>query len=204
LQWQPGTILRTGEGVLIDDPLVAPDTWVNSLGASHDFLKGGLKTKNFFKYDLYRQRLDRDERTLLSLRKQDYFFGLINKASYLFKLGILRIEPRWKSEYRRQTLDLFSREKREELAQIGGLIVRAPLLEHTVFQSGIELTFFNDLRRDSNDFNGIAWAAQFTNNSAYQGYALTMQGGVKIDRRDFKAQESEMVTQSFLTIYAGL
>ncbi|MSR81859.1 MAG: hypothetical protein EXS58_02910 [Candidatus Latescibacteria bacterium] len=204
LQWQPGTLLRTGEGVLIEDPLVAPDTWVHSLGASHDFLKGGLKTKNFFKYDLYRQRLDRDERTLLSLHKQDYFFGLINKASYLFKLGILRIEPRWKSEYRRQTLDLFSREKREELAQIGGLIVRAPVLEHTVFQSGIELTFFNDLERDSNDFNGIAWAAQFTNNSAYQGYALTMQGGVKIDRRDFKAQESEMVTQSFLTIYAGL
>jgi hypothetical protein len=68
----------------------------------------------------------------------------------------------------------------------------------------VELTFFNDLKRDSNDFNGIAWAAQFTNNSAYQGYALTMQGGVKIDRKDFKAQESEMVTQSFLTIYAGL
>ena len=204
LQWLPGAILRTGEGTLIEDPLIAPDTWINSLWAGHDFQQGGFKTKNFFKYEFYRQRLDKEERTLLSLRKVDYFFGLINKVSYLFDLGVLRIEPRWKSEYRKQTFGLFSREKREELAEIGGFILSVPVLSHTVLQSGLELTFSNDFERDSNDFTGIAWAAQFTNISAYQGYNLTMQGGVKIDRRNFKAQKSETITQSFLTFYAGL
>ena len=90
------------------------------------------------------------------------------------------------------------------MAEIGGFILSVPLLAHTRFQSGLELTFSNDFVRDSNDFNGIAWAAQFTNVSAYQGYQLTMQGGVKIDRKNFKTQASETITQSFLTFYAGL
>jgi hypothetical protein len=204
LQWLPGALLRTGEGTLVEDPLLAPDTWVNSLWVGHDYQRQGLRTKNFVKYEFYRQRLSKARRVLLSLRQQDYFFGLINKASYRFRAGVLWIEPRWKSEYRRQTFDLFSRDQREELAEIGSFIVSVPLLGHTVFESGLELTFFNDFRRDSNDFQGTAWAAQFTNASAYQGYELTMQAGVKIDRRDFKKQESETITQSYLTIYAGL
>jgi len=204
LQWLPGAILRTGEGTRVDDPLLAQDTWINSLWMGHDYQRGGLKTKNFLKYEFYRQRLDKEARTLLSLRRQDYFFGVINKASYRFNLGMLWIEPRWKSEFRRQTFDLFSSEKREELAEIGGFLLGLPLLEHTSLQSGFELTLFNDFKRDSNDFTGIAWGAQFTNTSAFQGYQLTMQGGVKIDRRDFKEQESETLTQSFLTIYAGM
>ena len=204
LQWLPGALLRTGEGTLIEDPLIAPDTWINSLWAGHDYQRGGFRSKNFVKYEFFRQRLGKEQRTLLSLRKQDYFFGLINKAGYRFDLGALQIEPRWKSEYRKQTFDLFSREEREELAQIGGFIMSIPVLGHTRFQTGLELTFSNDFVRDSNDFSGIAWAAQFTNVSAYQGYTLTMQGGLKIDRKDFKAQESETITQSFLTFYAGL
>ena len=204
LQWLPGALLRTGEGTLIEDPLIAPDTWVNSLWVGHDYQQRGFKAKNFFKYEFYRQRIDKEQRTLLSLRKQDYFIGLINKFSYRFDLGALQIEPRWKSEYRKQTFDLFSHEEREELAEIGGFILSVPLLGHTRFQSGLELTFSNDFLRDSNDFNGIAWAAQFTNVSAYQGYQLTMQGGVKIDRKNYKTQESETITQTFLTFYAGL
>ena len=146
----------------------------------------------------------RQERTLRSLRKSDYFFGLINKASYRVDVGRVRVEPRWKSEFRRQTIDLLSTDKREELTEIVGIIVGVPLLQHTSVLSGVEFTFFNDFKRDSNDFNGIAWALQFTNVSAFQGYKLTMQGGVKIDRRDFRGRDSDTVSQSFLTIYAGL
>ena len=132
-------------------------------------VKGGLKTKNFFKYQVLRQRLDKEERTLRSLRKTDYFFGLINKASYRIDVGRVNVEPRWKSEYRRQTLDLLSTDKREELTEIIGLLVGVPLLQHTSLLTGLEYTFFNDYKRDSNDFNGIAWALQFTNVSAFQG-----------------------------------
>jgi len=138
------------------------------------------------------------------LRKLDYFFGAINKASYRLDLGYAWVEPRWKSEYRKQSLDLTSREKREEVAEIGGFLLGFPLLTHTLFETGLEFTFFNDLKRDSNDFDSVAWAAQLTGVSAYQGYQLTMQMGLQIDRRDFKGSPTQTITQSFLTIYAGL
>jgi hypothetical protein len=204
LQWLPNTVLRTGEPTRLRDPLIAPDTWINTLWGGHDFASGGLRTKNFVKYEVFRQRLDKEERTLRSLSKSDYFFGFINKASYRLALGRLQVEPRWKSEFRRQTLDLLSTDKREELTEIVGLLLGVSLLQHTSLLSGVEFTFFNDFKRDSNDFNGIALALQFTNVSAFQGYQLTMQGGVKIDRKDFKGQDSDTLSQSFLTIYAGI
>ena len=40
--------------------------------------------------------------------------------------------------------------------------------------------------------------------SAYQGYAITTQVGVKIDRRNPKGGDSVTVTQTFITAYAGL
>ena len=204
LQWLPNTILRTGEPTRLQDPIIAPDTWINTLWIGHDYSRGALQAKNLVKYKIYHQRLNKEERTLLSRRKRDYFFGLINKASYRIDLGRLRIEPRWKSEFRKQTLDLLSTDNREELTEIGGVLVSVPFLLHTTLMTGIEYTSFNDFKRDSNDFNGIATAFQVTNESSYLGYNLIMQGGVKINRRDFKGQDSDTLTQSFLTMYAGL
>jgi hypothetical protein len=70
--------------------------------------------------------------------------------------------------------------------------------------TGIEYMIFNDFKRDSNDFNGIAAAFQVTNVSSYLGYYLTMQAGIKVNRRDFSGQAVQTLTQSFLTLYAGL
>ncbi len=206
LQWLPSANIRTGESTTIIDPLVAPDTWVNSTWAGHDYKYKGFRASNFFKWELYHQRLDKDQREVLNLRQREYFFGLINKASYRFDLGLVWIEPRWKSEYRKQTLDLVTTntEKREELAEIGGVLLGFPLLTHTTLQGGVELTFLNDIESDANDFNGIASAVQFTNVSDYQGYKITTQAGLKIDRRDPKARDAVTVTQSFIAVYAGL
>jgi len=141
---------------------------------------------------------------LLALRKRDFFFGLINKISYRFDFGRLWIEPRWKSEYRRQSIDLTSTEKRTELAEIGGFIFGFPLLTHTTLQGGVELTFFNDIDRDSDDFSGQVWALQFSNLSDYLGYKLTTHAGMKINRRNPRNEDSVTITQSFISIYAGL
>ncbi|NKB69737.1 MAG: hypothetical protein GKR89_21920 [Candidatus Latescibacteria bacterium] len=203
LQWLPSANIRTGESTKIEDPLLGRDTWINSLWLGHDYNFSGFKTKNYFKWDLYKQRLDDDDLTLLGLRETDYFFGLINKASYRLDIGTVWVEPRWKSEYRRQTVDLLSTDKREELAQIGGLLLGFPLLSHTTMQAGLELTFFNDLKQNSNDFNGIVGAAQFTNISDYQGYRINTKVGLKIDRQNPKEGENLTVTQSFISIYAG-
>jgi hypothetical protein len=204
LQWLPNANIRTGEATKVEDPLVARDAWINALWLGHDYRQRGLLATNYLKWDLYHQRLDKDERALLGLRQRDFFFGLVNKLSYRFDLGSLWIEPRWKSEFRRQSIDLLSLRKRTELAEIGGFILGFPLLSHTTLQGGLELTFFNDLKRDSNDFNGIVGAAQLTNISDYLGYKVTAQVGMKIDRRNPKGQEALTITQSFVTLFAGL
>ncbi|NKB70915.1 MAG: hypothetical protein GKR89_27915 [Candidatus Latescibacteria bacterium] len=205
LQWLPNANIRTGEATKIEDPLIARDTWINSLWLGHDFNRGGLRTANYLKYDLYHQRLDRQERVPLGLRKRDFFFGLINKLSYRMDLGSdIWLEPRWKSQYRQQSIDLVSTDRREELTQLGGILAGFSLLSHTTLQTGLEVTFFNDLKNNSRDFTGIVGSAQFTNMSAYQGYNVITQMGVLIDRRDPKGQKAETVTRSFITVFAGL
>ena len=204
LQWLANANIRTGESTKLEDPLIARDTWINSLWIGHDYEVRGLLTTNYIKYDLYHQRLDKNSRALLALRKRDFFFGLINKISYRFDFGQLWIEPRWKSEYRRQSIDLTSTEKRTELAEIGGFIFGFPLLTHTTLQGGVELTFFNDIDRDSDDFSGQVWALQLSNLSDYLGYKLTTHAGMKINRRNPNNEDSVTITQSFISIYAGL
>jgi hypothetical protein len=204
LQWMPNANIRTGEATKIEDPLIARDDWVNTFWLGHDYQYRGLLTTNYLKYEAYRQRLDSQERTVLGLRKQYYFFGLINKASYRFSLWNVWIEPRWKSEYRKQTVDLTSRTKRAEVAELGGFLFGFPVLRHSTLQAGVELTFFNDLERNINDFNGTVGAFQFTNVSDFQGYKLTTQMGVEIDRRNPKGRETETITRSFIAVYAGL
>ena len=204
LQWMPNANIKTGESTKIEDPLLARDTWINGLWVGHDYSFRGLVATNYLKYEFYSQRLNKDERTLLGLRERDYFFGLINKASYRFDLGSLWIEPRWKSEYRKQSIDLISADKRTELTELGGFLLGFPLLKRTTLQAGLELTFFNDLKRDSNDFNGIVGAIQFTNLSDYLGYRVTTHAGMKIDRRNPKGEKPLTITQSFVTVFAGL
>ncbi len=205
LQWLPNANLRTGDVTSITDPLVAPDTWINTVWVGHDYRLGGLSTTNFFKWDYYNQRQSKEKLGLAGLRNEDYFFGLINKASYRFDVGRVWVEPRWKSEYRRQTLDLVTTNqvKREELAQVGGVLAGMPILTHTMLQGGIEFSFVNDIEGKS-DFDGIATAFQFTNVSDYLGYKMTMQAGLKIDHREPEGRPSVTVTQSFVTVYAGL
>ena len=208
LQWTPDTNLRTGDLTAVVDPLVAPDTWINTFWFGHDYHQGGLRMSNYLKWDYYNQRKDKQELTLLDLGKleeEDYFFGLIDKASFRFQVGSVWIEPRWKSEYRLQTLDLVkgNTEKRKELAQIGGAIAGLPLLSHTTVQGGIEFSYVNDLEGDA-DENGIHAAVQFTNVSDYLGYKLTGQVGLKIDHTNRKGREAFTVTKNFVAVYAGL
>ena len=203
-QWLPNANIRTGESTKIEDPLIARDTYINALWLGHDYQQGGFIAKNFLKYDTYYQRLDEDQRAPLGLRQRDFFFGFINKVSYRLDLGRLWVEPRWKSEYRKQTIDLLSQERRTELAEIGGFLLGFPMLQHTTLQLGLEFTFVNDFERDLNDFNSIVGAAQFTNVSDYLGYKLTTQMGMRIDRRNPKGDESETITESFIAVYAGL
>ena len=147
-----------------------------------------------------------EERGPLALGSREFFLGLINKAEYRFELGRVQIEPRWKSEFRNQTYDLFSNRERRELTEIVGTIFEFPMLSHSVISVGIEYVRFSDLDSDVNDFQSFIAAGQLTNVSEYQGYQLTTQAGLKHDLRDFEdpSIRTRSVTEGFITVYAGL
>ena len=207
LQWDNRNTLRDDRNVEVIDPMLARDTWYNALYLGHTFvLFEELRFKNMVKYDLWHQRLDREEREPLGLESDEYFFGIINKVEYLYELGTLRLMPRWKSEYRRQTYDLFARNKRKELTEIFGTIVEMPFLAKTILGTGVEYVIFKDLDEKINNFQSFIAAGQLTNISEYQGYRLTSQVGLKFDVRDFQdpSLKTKTVTEGFITVYAGL
>ena len=114
--------------------------------------------------------------------------------------------PRWKSEFRRQTYDLFSRLERKEVTEIFGLIAEVPFLRSTTLAGGVEYVFFRDLDDDINNFQSFISATQISNVAEYQGYVLTTQVGLKFDVRDFQdpGLKTRTITEGFITVYAGL
>ena len=206
-QWDNRNTLRTDQNVEVFDPLLSRDTFFNSTYIGHNFSPvGDLYMSNALKYDLWHQRLDADDRTLFGLEENEYFFGVINKLEYQYALGRVAIVPRWKSEYRKQTYDLFNRRGREELTEIFGSLLRTPFLSRTTLGAGVEYVIFKDLDDDINDFQSVIAAGQITNVADYQGYSVTTQVGLKFDLRDFKDPgiKTKTVTEGFITVYAGL
>ena len=207
LQWDNRNTLRNDRNVEVPDPLLGRDTFFNSVALDHSISPlSGLRVKNTFKWDLWHQRMSAEERRPLGLGAREFFVGVINKAAYRFELGRVEIEPRWKSEFRNQTYDLFTNRERRELTEIVGTIVEFPMLRHSVISTGIEYVRFSDLDSDVNDFQSFIAAAQLTNVSEYQGYQLTTQAGLKHDLRDFEdpSIRTRSVTEGFITVYAGL
>lgn len=207
LQWDNSNTLRSDRNVEVQDPLLGRDTFYNSLYIGHDWSPvENLTLKNAIKHDLWHQRMDRGERSLFGLGSDEFFFGILNKAEYLYRWGGVRISPRWKSEYRSQSYDLFTAMDREELTEIFGTIVDIPVLTRTTLTTGVEYVIFKDIEQDTNNFKSFISAGQISNVSDYQGYRLTTQVGMKFDVRDFEdpSLKTKTVTEGFITVYAGL
>ena len=207
LQWNNRNTLRDDRNVEVIDPMLGRDTWYNGFFIGHTYTPiANLTFKNLLKYDLWHQRLDSAARASFGLDPNEFFFGLVNKAEYLREIGTLRLMPRWKSEFRRQTYDLFSRLERKEVTEIFGLIAEVPFLRSTTFAGGVEYVLFRDLDDDINNFQSFISATQISNVAEYQGYVLTTQVGLKFDVRDFQdpGLKTRTITEGFITVYAGL
>ena len=150
-------------------------------------------------------------------RARSGFFGVINKAEYLFFWRQVAIAPRLKSELLRATP--FSRDlgKRRSWDGIFSLQFEVPFLSSSRIRLGWEQRLFYDTRAGeeemasgerTGDFHGTALAAQLTNIRDYLGYALTTQAGIRIDRRSFElsggGDESGTSGLLFLTMFAAL
>ena len=152
----------------------------------------------------FHQRMEKAQRQQYDLAPSDFFFGLINKASYRFQLGAWSLEPRWKSEFRKQSRSLLSLDSHTSLMELFSGLVETQVLQVTKVQAGVEYAIFNDFDTDANDFNAVTVAVQFSNESNYLGYKLRALTGMKIERKQFTGQEARTTNESFVTIYAGL
>ena len=204
LQWSPDNTLRGGQLVEVEDPLLARDTWVNQLFVGHSLQSASLHVTSKVNYVLFHQLMAKRRRQRHQLAQSDYFFGVINKANYRYALGKLTLEPRWKSEFIKQSRDLFTLDSRTTLMELFSGLAELEVLQVTRLQAGLEYMLFNDLDADANDFNSLTLAFQFVNESEYQGYRIKALTGIVVERRYPKGMKSTTTTQSFITIYAGL
>jgi len=204
LQWQPDNTLRGGELVSLADPLLARDAWVNQLFVGHSLTRDRVQLMSKLNWVLFDQRLDASQRARYNLAPSDYFFGLINKVSYRYGWRGLTVEPRWKSEWLKQSRSLFADREQTTLMELFSLLLETRLLQATRLQGGIEYAWFNDFDRDEQDFGSLSWALQLATESAYLGYRIQALAGFVVERKAFGDLEAVITTESFVTLYAGL
>ena len=213
----------TTPGLLVDvaDPLAAQNAFKTSAYADFDLRLGpGIRTLHRFKWDLLRQRGDGP----FPGRRTSSFIGFVDKAEWSIPIGLGVLEPRYKSEYRRQRP--FSRRlpAAASLQQTAILLWTQPLMAEgtsvgyfprygrqlfaTELQTGLELTWFDLIEgafpEANENFFGWALIAQITNRVAYQGYQLVSRVGLQLDERRFAGQADISSSLFFITINAGL
>ena len=151
----------------------------------------------------------------VDIRETASFFGVLNKIAYTFDLGVVKFQPRWKSEFQRQRpslrVDTQARVATTELRELWSLVLRVPILSRTELQTGFEYLLVEQFREElednllRSDRNEMVYALQFTNNVDYQGYNLWTQAGFRVSRIDrASADKARTETAMFVTVFAGL
>ena len=203
-QWRIDQSLLLGGLTEVKDPLLARDTWVSQSFAGHHWQRGAFFVQSKLNFIRFSQRLNAQERTEYGVDESDFFFGLINKASYTYRLGPLELVPRWKSEYVDHSRTLFDDGDRTVLTELFSGLAFVPLLTDTRLQAGVEYLVSRDLNGRAEDFNSRSIGLQVTTNSAYQGYSMLMATGFSVERLDPRDGDPSTTVQSFISIYAGL
>lgn len=238
---QPGE--SAGRNQLVPDPLAGENTWINSLSGDWDYHSPRFwSMRHRFKWETWRQRhaqveFQRDAQgeilhdelgePLVAFdplgpdgrngREASGFFGLINKADYLFYWKKLGFQPRLKSEWLSQTPFSRSLAKRLSWDGIFFFLVQFQLFRDSQVQLGYERRQFFELLADekeltlgrpTGDFRGTVLAFQLTNTKPYLGYTLTTQLGIRYNRRSLevagRSRENRTSGMAFLSVFAGL
>ncbi len=209
IQWvQPPN--SRGELRPVRDALPARNTFINTTWIGLDFQPlSGLKIKNTFKWQLYRQLDSNKKLDLRDMSEQTSFFGLINKAEYRLNVGPFILIPAWKSEFLRFSSFNAAEATRRELSEIGMLIARLPVMYSTYIEAGFEFYKFMQLEnptppRADDSFTELTALGQLTDVSDYQGYRLTTVIGFSVSRQNFEVEGPRLSTRGFITVYAGI
>ncbi|MBI4531836.1 MAG: hypothetical protein HY709_09995 [Candidatus Latescibacteria bacterium] len=206
LQWeqQPNTLESLTP---FNDPVVAPNTLINTTYAQFDY-RGirRLNVTNKVKYETYHQR-----KTHPRLADDASFLGVINKADYTLTFGEkLIIQPKFKSMLKRQTAFERGKLERRELSELVSLILNYPALNSAKIETGLEyMQFINLIDKPTipppdfeDDFREFVYVFQFTNTSAYLGYRLISQIGLRQGVRFFE-NKTKASALAFVNVFAS-
>ncbi len=207
------------------DALPAQNTWKSTLYADLDQpLGGGGHLQHRFKWDLVRQRVASQKLQEREGRRTSGFLGAISRIEWNIPAGAGILEPRWKSEFRRDRPFSSRRSTATSVEQTALIIWSNPLMAEqgsvgyfprygrqmfdTELQLGLEASRFWLLEgarpEADDDYFGWAWLGQLTNRNAYQGYELVTRIGLRLTRRDFAHGISQSSSLFFLAMNAGL
>lgn len=205
-----------GAFVPYTDPLPFRDAWANTFYLGYQYSNDRLQFKNRVKWEVINQ-VDYDKRPVeqQDIRESASFLGILNKLDYTFDLGVVKFQPRWKSEFQRyrpaEKEDTQIRVATTELRELFSLIARIPILSRTELQTGVEYLLVEQYRKKMennslrSDRNELVYALQFTNNVDFRGYNLWTQTGFRIARIDrASSDKARTETAMFMTVYAGL
>ena len=207
------------------DFLPGRNAYKNSLYLDLDQRLGTqIRLLHRFKWDWVEQQNPADEVQFREGRKTSGFLGAINKAEWSIPVGLGVLEPRFKSEFRRERPFSTRRLESTSLEETFFLIWTQPLLAEAVgisyfprygrqifnteLQVGLEVgqLWLLEGKREEVDANFFGWTAvaQLTNRTAYQGYQLVTTTGFQFQQRRFAGRTPQEASLVFMTLYAGL
>ncbi len=189
------------------DPLDAQDTFVNTvyLQAKYSRIRN-LNISGKVKHEKFLQQGEQAD-----LKRNRSFFGLINRADYAVRLREdLIFWPKWKSTFQSEVPSIRALRATRSLEEVVFLITRYSLLPGTWLDFGVEFSRFENLKRRPlepqigyvDNFRSLVFSFLFSNTSAYQGYRLTLNAGLQLERQKFK-EDTRKGSIAFLRVFAS-
>ncbi len=214
-----------GRMVEVRDFLPGLDAWNHTFyGDIEQRIGPGIRLFHRAKWDWTQQLETAEEARQREGRKTSFFVGLINKAEWSIPIGLGVLEPRWKSEYRRERPFSSRLPASESIEQLGILMWTQPLMAESVgvsyfpkygrqlfsteLQVGIEAgrLWLLEGTRTGAETDATSWTGvvQLRNQTAYQGYQIVTRTGAQLQRRNLKGAASQEASTVFMSVTAGL
>ncbi|MEE3233365.1 MAG: hypothetical protein VX294_04300 [Candidatus Latescibacterota bacterium] len=193
----------------VEDRLEMTDALASTGYFTLDYKRlGNLNLYNKVKYDFIKQRGDEAD-----LKNDRLFLGLVNRIDYPISVSKdVQLWPRWKGVFRKINPAFANDLQTTEWSHYFMLTSKYSIIPSTYLEYGVEVDLFRNLEEKpeivpagyEEDFNATVLAIQLANRSSYLGYALTMNAGFRLERRNFEDRESESRSLVFLRAFAGL
>ncbi len=205
----------------VPDPLSARNSWKNILYADLEQGIGpGIRLLHRFKWKTVRQRQNREQIQEREGRMDSGFLGVINKVEWSIPIGLAVLEPRWKSEFRRERPFNLRVPVKTVLEETVTLLLSQPLLAEqigvnyfprfgrqkfsTELQVGWEMGWIKYLDGMGETQQLWTLVTQVTNRVAYIGYDLVTRAGLRWGRQPTESGQIQSTSLFFLSVNAGL